>query len=174
MNKYYLVFGIQKFLWTNIQYLVFRKFSWTNTIQYLVFSILKCLMNEYYSVFGNFSWTNSIRYSEILHERIYSVFGIQSNSLFGATLIEKRHLSIISKYWNIIFISLCSSLLVTLNWLSYLTRISKALGSTSVMTIILSIFSARGPSSMALNTGDLSTSTAYFTAISSVWGSAPI
>ena len=54
----------------------------------ILFGIRKFFTNGYirYSIFENFSWTNTIRYSEILHGWIYSVFGIQPNSLFGATL----------------------------------------------------------------------------------------
>ena len=53
-------------------------------------------------------------------------------------------------------------------------RISKALGSTSLMTIILSLFSARGPSSIALKTGDLSASIPDLAGIFSVHGDTPI
>jgi hypothetical protein len=53
-------------------------------------------------------------------------------------------------------------------------RISKALGSTSLMTIILSLFSARGPSNIALKTGDLSASIPDLAGIFSVHGETPI
>ena len=53
-------------------------------------------------------------------------------------------------------------------------RISKALGSTSLITIILSLFSARGPSSIALKTGDLSASIPDLAGIFSVHGETPI
>ena len=91
MNEYYSVFHIRKISWTNtIWYSVFEIFLWTNTIRYSVFGNVSWTNTIRYSVFENFHERIlfGIRYSEILHERIYSVFGIRSNSLFGATLIQ--------------------------------------------------------------------------------------
>ena len=81
MNEYYSVFGIRKFFMN--EYIRYSK----NFNERILFGIRKFFMNEYirYSVFKHFSLTNTIRYSEILHGQIYSVFGIRSNSLFGAT-----------------------------------------------------------------------------------------
>ena len=90
MNKYYSVFHIRKISWPNtIWYSVFKIFLWTNTIRYSVFGNVSWTNTIRYSVFENFheQILFGIQYSEILHERIYSVFGIRSNSLFGATLI---------------------------------------------------------------------------------------
>ena len=69
-------------------YSVFRNFSWTNTIRYSVFVEFheRILFGIRYSDIFHERILFGIRYSEIFHERIYSVFGIRSNSLFGATL----------------------------------------------------------------------------------------
>ena len=55
----------------------------------------------------------------------------------------------------------------------HLIKISKALGSTSSILISLSLFSAKGPSSMALNTADLSTRGGILVEMLSVKGSRP-
>ena len=92
MNKYYSAFGIQK-IFLSEYYSVFGIRYSDMFHERIIFGIRKFFMNEYYSVFGNSSWTNifgirysksfherilfDIRYSDILHERINSVFGIR-------------------------------------------------------------------------------------------------
>ena len=66
----WILVGICTFSWTKtIWYL---KILWTNTIRF--------------SVFDNYSWTNTIRYSVFKSSSWTNIFGIRSNSLFGATL----------------------------------------------------------------------------------------
>ena len=86
MNKYYLVFGIRKCFMHEY---------------YSVFGIQKIFMNIYYSVFRNSSWTNmlGIRYSKIFHERM--IFGIRSNSLFGATLLSFQNSTSHGHSWTL-------------------------------------------------------------------------
>ena len=56
----------------------------------------------------------------------------------------------------------------------YLIKISKALGSTSFTLIVAFLFSAKGPSNMALKTGDLRDKISDLASILSVNGSLPI
>ena len=78
MNEIYSVFGIRTFSRTDtiwyIRNLIFVKFH-----ERILFGIRYSEIFHEQILFG-------IWYSEILHERIYLVFGIRSNSLFGATL----------------------------------------------------------------------------------------
>ena len=57
--------------------------------------------------------------------------------------------------------------------IDYLIRISNALGSMSVMVMSLSCERGRGPSSMALKTGDPADSTRELASIFSVQGGRP-